>query len=163
MAYKRQSPAPVIEGGTGVSTTTAYSVLCGGTTGTAAFQSVAALGTTGQILTSNGAAALPTWQDDTSTLPLYTDVSSTPYTVTATDQYLSVDTTALTITVELPNAPTTRRLFTVKDRIGAAGTRNITVTTAGGAVTIDGAATYVMNTNFQSINLIFNGTSYEIY
>ncbi len=49
-------------GGTGVATTTAYAVLCGGTTSTGALQSVSGVGTTGQILTSNGAGALPTWQ-----------------------------------------------------------------------------------------------------
>ena len=56
------SPMGVPSGGTGVSSATAYSVLCGGTTSTGAFQSVSGLGTSGQILTSNGAGALPTWQ-----------------------------------------------------------------------------------------------------
>jgi hypothetical protein len=52
----------VTRGGTGLASATAYSVLCGGTTSTGAFQSVASLGSAGQVLTSNGAAALPTWQ-----------------------------------------------------------------------------------------------------
>lgn len=54
---------PVAGGGTGVASLTAYSVICGGTTGTGAVQSVSGLGTSGQVLTSNGAAALPTWQN----------------------------------------------------------------------------------------------------
>lgn len=54
---------PAADGGTGRSSHTAYAVLCGGTTSTAAQQSVAALGTAGQVLTSNGAGALPTFQD----------------------------------------------------------------------------------------------------
>jgi hypothetical protein len=37
-------------------------VLCGGTTATGAYQSIASVGTAGQILTSNGAGALPTFQ-----------------------------------------------------------------------------------------------------
>ena len=49
-------------GGTGKSTFTAYSVICAGTTATGAFQNVSGLGTSGQLLTSNGAGALPTWQ-----------------------------------------------------------------------------------------------------
>jgi hypothetical protein len=53
---------PVSDGGTGLSATTAYAVLCGGTTTTGALQSVAGLGTSGQVLTSNGAGALPTFQ-----------------------------------------------------------------------------------------------------
>ena len=53
----------VADGGTGRSSHTAYAVLCGGTTTTAAQQSIASVGTSGQVLTSNGAGALPTFQD----------------------------------------------------------------------------------------------------
>lgn len=52
----------VPKGGTGKTSNTAYAVLCGGTTTTAALQSVAALGSSGNVLTSNGAGALPTFQ-----------------------------------------------------------------------------------------------------
>lgn len=52
----------VANGGTGATTQTAYAVLCGGTTSTGAYQSIASVGTAGQILTSNGAGALPTFQ-----------------------------------------------------------------------------------------------------
>jgi hypothetical protein len=52
----------VADGGTGRSTHTAYAVICGGTLATTAQQSVSGVGTSGQVLTSNGAAALPTWQ-----------------------------------------------------------------------------------------------------
>lgn len=57
------NPLTVTNGGTGVSSNTAYAVLCGGTTSTAAIQSIASVGTIGQVLTSNGAGALPTFQD----------------------------------------------------------------------------------------------------
>ena len=49
-------------GGTGATSATAYAVLCGGTTSTGAHQSIASVGTSGQVLTSNGAGALPTFQ-----------------------------------------------------------------------------------------------------
>jgi hypothetical protein len=52
----------VTEGGTGASSQTAYAVLAGGTTSTGAYQSVASVGTSGQVLMSNGAGALPTFQ-----------------------------------------------------------------------------------------------------
>ena len=42
--------------------TTAYAVLTGGITGTGALQQVSGIGTSGQVLTSNGSGALPTWQ-----------------------------------------------------------------------------------------------------
>jgi hypothetical protein len=52
----------VTEGGTGASSQTAYAVLAGGTTSTGAYQSVASVGTSGQVLMSNGAGALPSFQ-----------------------------------------------------------------------------------------------------
>ena len=56
------TPPDVTFGGTGAASFTAYSVICGGTTSTAPLQNVSGLGTTGFVLTSNGAGALPTWQ-----------------------------------------------------------------------------------------------------
>jgi hypothetical protein len=53
---------PVANGGTNATSQTAYAVICGGTTSTGAYQSVASVGTAGQVLTSNGAGALPTFQ-----------------------------------------------------------------------------------------------------
>lgn len=54
---------PVAGGGTGDASFTAYTVICGGTTTTGALQNVVNVGTTGQVLTSNGASALPTFQN----------------------------------------------------------------------------------------------------
>lgn len=54
---------PVAGGGTGRASHTAYAVICGGTSTTNPQQSIASVGTAGQVLTSNGAAALPTFQD----------------------------------------------------------------------------------------------------
>lgn len=54
---------PVANGGTGVATTTAYGLIAAGTTSTGNFQQVSGTGNSGQLLTSNGAGALPTWQD----------------------------------------------------------------------------------------------------
>lgn len=53
-------PITVPFGGTGIATTTAYGVICGGTTATGVFQNAGA-GSPGQTLTSNGPAALPSW------------------------------------------------------------------------------------------------------
>lgn len=52
----------VPRGGTGLASATAFAVLCGGTTSTGAFQSVASVGTTGQALLSNGPGVLPSFQ-----------------------------------------------------------------------------------------------------
>jgi len=57
------TPVIVANGGTGRVSHTAFAVICGGTTSTSAQQSIASVGTATQVLTSNGAAALPTFQD----------------------------------------------------------------------------------------------------
>jgi hypothetical protein len=66
-ATNTSNPVTVAQGGTGDATLTAYAVLAGGTTSTAAVQSVSGVGTSGQLLVSNGASALPTWQTNTAT------------------------------------------------------------------------------------------------
>lgn len=55
------TPITVTYGGTGNNSATAYSVICGGTTSTGVLQSVSGLGNSGQVLTSQGANALPSW------------------------------------------------------------------------------------------------------
>lgn len=69
------NPVTVPYGGSGVGTFTPYSIICGGTTGTGNLQNVTGVGTTGQLLTSNGAGTLPTWQ--TASIPLSSIVAAT--------------------------------------------------------------------------------------
>jgi len=78
----------VTEGGTGRSSATAYAVICGGTTATGDHQSIASVGTAGQILTSNGAGALPTFQD-----PAIGDV---------VQEIVTTDTNGTTCTTQIP-------------------------------------------------------------
>lgn len=63
-------------------------------------------------------------------------------------------------TVNLPASPATGDTYTIKDGKGDAVTNNITLTPAAG--NIDGAATFVMNLNYQSIDVIYNGTQWNI-
>jgi len=92
-----------------------------------------------------------------------TATSTTPYTVLSTDYYISVDASGGAKQVNLPNSPSTNQIFIVKDRLGNAGSNNITVTTPGGVVNLDGATTYVINTNYGAAQFILNGTSYEVF
>lgn len=55
-------PVTVPNGGTGRTSFIPYAVITGGTTSTSPLQSVASVGTVGQILTSNGAGMLPSFQ-----------------------------------------------------------------------------------------------------
>ena len=91
------------------------------------------------------------------------DNTDSDYTVLSTDYYMSCDVNAGTLTIDLPDAPTTGRIFVIKDSGGDASSNNITVTTDGGVVTIDGGTSFVMNTDYESISVVFNGTAYEIW
>jgi len=151
-------------GGTGLATlTTAYGVVCAGTTATGALQNAGA-GTDGQVLTSGGAAALPSYKNAGLQLfAISSVVSSSPYAVNATTEYFIPVDTSTTRTIQLPNAPSTGKVFVVKDGTGGAGSQNISVTTPGGVVTIDGATTYTMNVNYQALQFIFDGTNYYVF
>jgi hypothetical protein len=83
---------PVANGGTGRSTNTAYAVICGGTTAGGVEQSIASVGSSGQVLTSNGASSLPTFQTiATSSFPAGTRLS---FQQTAAPTGWTKDTTA---------------------------------------------------------------------
>ena len=81
----------VARGGTGNGVATANAVLIGGATDTSALASVSGLGTSGNVLTSNGAGSAPTWQAAAAGGGGYwTDVPGTPTrqtlnTITLTD------------------------------------------------------------------------------
>ena len=85
-----------------------------------------------------------------------------PFTADDTNYIIEVDTSSAR-TINLPNAPTTGKSYVIKDVVGSATANNITVTTPGGTVTIDGATSYSIASNYASINVYFNGTSYFIF
>lgn len=96
-------------------TATPYGVLCGGTTDPGAMQSVAAIGVLGQVLTSNGAAALPTFQTPPVGLPVdfsaflgTTDASATGNGIT----YIFGTSNALTIIFDTGGDFSTSGVFT---------------------------------------------------
>ena len=87
------NPIAVNTGGTGLSSTTAYGVMCGGTTTTAPLQN-AGSGTGGtEVLTSTGSTSLPTWQ--VSSLGGSWTLLST-ITANNTSKYINFDDTIIT-------------------------------------------------------------------
>ena len=116
-------------------------------------------------ITTSGSGATITITDAGAQVKSITllDNTDSPYTVLAADYYMSCDVSAGTLTIRLPDAPTTGRTFVVKDAAGNSEANNITVTTVSGVVTIDGATTYLIDTDYESADIIFNGTSYEIF
>ncbi len=96
----------------------------------------------------------------------YTNVTHamSPYTVLASDEYISVDCSGGVVTLVFPNSPTFKQTWIVKDRTGNATASNITITTPGATVTFDGSTSYVINSNFASVQILANSTpAYEIY
>jgi hypothetical protein len=116
-------------------------------------------GTNGPNIVTAGSGSTITFRADILT---YIQPGAYPYAALSTDYYIAVDSSAAR-TINLPNAPTTRKSYVIKDRVGTAAANNITITTPGGVVLIDGAATFVISTNYGAINVIFNGTKYEVF
>jgi len=100
--------------------------------------------------------------DDNWNVKAYTEPGSYAYSVLETDYLVAVDATAAPRSIILPSAPATGQMFVIKDAVGNAATNNIEVSVSGGAINIDGATTYVMNTDWASITLMFNGTKYLV-
>ncbi len=89
--------------------------------------------------------------------------ADSPYTADADDYYISVDSTGGSVTVLLPNAPNDWRMFIVKDALGQSDANNIMITTPGGIVLLDGATSYLIDTNYESLDFVFNSTDYEAF
>lgn len=121
-------------------------------------------GTAGQILTSNGAGVAPTFQNNAGANQ-YTavDVTMSPYTVNATDYFISVDSSGGPVVINLPDSPTANREFVVKDRLGTAALKNITVKSLSGVSTIDQQVSYTFVDNFESLDCLFHGANYEVF
>lgn len=87
-----------------------------------------------------------------------TTVIETPYNAVLTDYMLAVNVAAPT-SIVLPISPI-GTVFVIKDIDGDASINNITVSGLGS--TIDGSPSALINVDYGSITLIFNGTEWNI-
>lgn len=122
----------VAYGGTGFVTTTAYGILTGGTTATGSFQNIGT-GTLGQMLISNGAAALPTW------------ASATTYQVSPTNPTGTTSTTGVMMGLAGTFTPTrtgTVIIVLSADAVNGTAVRGVTMQlrTGTGTAPTNGAA-----------------------
>ena len=82
-----------------------------------------------------------------------------PYTTVPQDGLIKVDTSAAQTII--PRAsPETGEQYIIKDTVGSAAANNITITPSG--KNIDGAASYVINTNYGSVTICYNGSEWSI-
>lgn len=82
-----------------------------------------------------------------------------PYTTLVTDYLVLVDSSVARTIVPM-SAPATGQTYRIKDNAGTAAANNITVTPSG--KNIDGAASYVLNTNYGAIDIVYNGTQWNV-
>ncbi len=141
----------VANGGTGNTSLTAYAVLAGGTTSTGALQQVSGVGTSGYVLTSTGAGALPTWQ-------------AVSAGATRWDQ-LTSPTSALSLTMPATNETD----FTVQSTTQAGFTWNSSTLTSGQLLALTSTST-ALATNTGLLKVSSSGanastavTAYGVY
>ncbi len=83
---------------------------------------------------------------------------TTPVTVIATDRTVITNLTSPgAVVVNLPAAPLDGQEIIIKDGKGDAGTNNITIN--GNGANIDGYTSYVLNTNFASLEIVYDSAS----
>jgi len=87
-------------------------------------------------------------------------VTAASDTAAATDYFLACNRSGA-IALALMASPETGRTFRVKDISGSASVNNITITPAAG--NIDGAATYVINTNHGEVGFIYTGSEWSVF
>lgn len=159
--------AVVDGGGTGNTTFTAYSVINAGTTATGAFQNVSGVGSSGQALTSNGASALPTWQNlgAGGGSSFYLSVGPGGATLTdATTYYFAPSITIITFTADnnacrfyMPRAGTINTVYGNLNVAGTLGsTENATLALRLNNTTNSNITTTL---KFNAVNTAFNTTS----
>lgn len=148
--------ATVPDGGTGLTSLTPYAVLTGGTTSTSAMQQVSGLGTSGQVLTSNGAGALPTWQSTGGGAGTVTDVSVVTANGVSGSVANSTTTPAITLTLGAITPTTVNKVTLTTPASGSTLTIADGVTfTVNNTITIDSAGDKTLGINN---SLTFAGT-----
>ena len=89
-------------------------------------------------------------------------VSTNPYTASANDFFLGVDTTSTAINIELDTSRfEVGAYLVIKDEGGNANANNITLSAS--ASTIDGAGTMVIESAYAAVNIYTNGASWFVF
>lgn len=133
---------------------TAYAVVTGGTSSTAPLQNVSGVGTLGQVLTSAGAAALPTWSTSAPVMT-WSDNSGTFNAVAGNGYFITAASTPT-----LPASPSEgdRVSFVVDTASTCTVTGNTGQKIRIGAALSAAAGTAANNARGDSLNLVYRST-----
>jgi hypothetical protein len=137
---------PVANGGTGVITLTANSVMLGN--GTSSVQTVSP-GNTGNVLLSNGTtwtssalSVTPTWQ-----------IKNTTYLAVAKD-YILANTSGGAFTITLPVSPVVNDFVAIADYAGTFGTNNLTANSNGNKI-MGTVQDFILNVSNRNATLLY--------
>ena len=89
-------------------------------------------------------------------------ITSNTFTLAQTNDVVEVNKTTGSATAVPMPIMTVDHLYQVKDAKGDAASNNITITTANGDGKIDGQTSAVINTNFMSLTLVYDGATTKI-
>ncbi len=118
-------------------------------------------GTGISISNGNGVSGNPIISSTASSIYAYT-ATAISYQVLVTDKIVGVTSNASARTITMPNAGMIAgQSWTIKDEAGTAQSAN-NITVSGNGANIDGSSTYVINVNYGSITLYWNGTAFFI-
>lgn len=94
----------------------------------------------------------------------YVTNATSPYTVLPADYFISVDSSAGPVTIYMPNSPTPKQVWVVKDRTGFAPTNPITITTTGGIILFDGTTSTILDDKNEAVTILADTIGgYELY
>ena len=119
-------------------------------------------GTTKLTASNNGIAVTNGFLSFSQTFVLKRITTAISYSVSASTDYLiAVTDNSAARTITLPATPNTGTQYVIKDEAGTAqSANNITVTVSGGVRTIDGQTTQLINVNYGSMSVYYDGTNY---
>ena len=145
------TPVSVANGGTGLASFTANRLICSQSTSTlSGFSGVTADDVNGFLYLANVAFGFAV------------EVFTTGASVSASafkQLHVVKKGTGSATAVSLPSPSFTGEVHIVKDGKGDAAANNITITPTG--KTVDGAASIIINANYGSVTLIYNGTEWN--
>ena len=138
---------------------TANQITTTGATSTLTFSLPSAITAPGSLTTTTTLTATTLFKASAGQQVNITTPGAYPYTTLITDFVILVDSSAARTITPL-GSPATGQMYRIKDNAGTASLFNITITPSG--KNIDGVASYVINTNYGSVDIVYNGTQWNL-